>query len=799
MSCVKLPSAVLLLVLSGLYLISLGCGSLPPGNLPLSAPPSGSAGAVSVSISPQKAALGAGDSLQFTATSSGPPTADLEWLADGVPGGNSASGTISRSGLYIAPQQVTANATIVVAVSSKTPPTKVSSATVTVLPGLAPITISLAPGVASLYPSQAQQFTASVKGTTNQGISWFVNGNEGGNSSIGTISSTGTYTAPLSAPAVPSVTITAMSKYDTASSATAAVTIMVAPAGPISGTGTPPAAYYVDNCVTVGSDSNNGTSTSTPWLTVAHVNAQSFNPGDSVLFQKTCTWRETLTVPTSGSSGNPITFGSYGSGALPVFDGANVFSSWATESSIYYASASANPYQVFRDNVRLTLAASKGALATGDWWWDPTNLRIYVFDNPSGHTMEASVRNNGININAQSYITLNGLDVEKALQQGIYNSGVASYLTIKGVASNYSALDGMVLATAADLSTPLLGAVIENSTFSYNGEHGFISEGYTPGLLVQSNVSHHNCLAVKSGYSSWCAGLRMLSNDPPPVRATNVIFQYNLVYSNGVDASNRGVGIHFDTTGAGSQIRYNLVYGNSMIGIELENTSDTSDTSAMSQAIIGNLVYNQTSVPHTSGIYLYRGSKYNVIANNTVYGNGYNIQISGLYGGSDPVGMIGNIISNNISESWITNSLLAQYGGENDGSNGSGNVYTYNAFGTAASDFIQWGSGVYHSTYSTWETAKGGCGTTGCSHSIQTAPTFTNASVGNFTLVSGSSAIDAGTNLGSTYQMSLDPRTSFPWGTLNQDSLGSGWEIGAFVFVQQISPAPPTSPSPTVK
>jgi hypothetical protein len=47
--------------------------------------------------------------------------------------------------------------------------------------------------------------------------------------------------------------------------------------------------------------------------------------------------------------------------------------------------------------------------------------------------------------------------------------------------------------------------------------------------------------------------------------------------------------------------------------------------------------------------------------------------------------------------------------------------------------------------------------------------------------------------------MSLDPRTSFPWGTLNQDSLGSGWEIGAFVFVQQISPAPPTSPSPTVK
>ena len=118
------PPLCLLLVLSGLYLISLGCGSMMPGNLPLPASPNGSAGAASVSISPQTAALNAGDSLQFTATSSGPPTADLEWLANGVPGGNSATGTISRSGLYTAPQQVTSNAKIVVAVRSKSRPYK---------------------------------------------------------------------------------------------------------------------------------------------------------------------------------------------------------------------------------------------------------------------------------------------------------------------------------------------------------------------------------------------------------------------------------------------------------------------------------------------------------------------------------------------------------------------------------------------------------------------------------------------------------------------------------------------------
>ena len=83
--------------------------------------------------------------------------------------------------------------------------------------------------------------------------------------------------------------------------------------------------YYVDNCVAPGSDSNNGTSTATAWLTVAHVNAQSFNPGDSVLFQRTCVWYGTsLTIPSGGSSGSPITFGAYGTGANPILKGSAV-------------------------------------------------------------------------------------------------------------------------------------------------------------------------------------------------------------------------------------------------------------------------------------------------------------------------------------------------------------------------------------------------------------------------------------------------------------------------------------------
>src|SRR5450759_220778 len=43
--------------------------------------------------------------------------------------------------------------------------------------------------------------------------------------------------------------------------------------------------YYVDNCVTVGNNSNSGTSPSTPWLTVSKVNASTFSAGDTISFE----------------------------------------------------------------------------------------------------------------------------------------------------------------------------------------------------------------------------------------------------------------------------------------------------------------------------------------------------------------------------------------------------------------------------------------------------------------------------------------------------------------------------------
>jgi hypothetical protein len=50
--------------------------------------------------------------------------------------------------------------------------------------------------MATLQPNGTQQFTATVQGTNNQTVTWSVDGVVGGNNTVGTVSSSGLYTAP---------------------------------------------------------------------------------------------------------------------------------------------------------------------------------------------------------------------------------------------------------------------------------------------------------------------------------------------------------------------------------------------------------------------------------------------------------------------------------------------------------------------------------------------------------------------------------------------------------------------------
>src|SRR3974377_360138 len=76
------------------------------------------------------------------------------------------------------------------------------------------ITVTVAPQSPTAVVSQTVAFQATVTGTTNTAVIWEVNGVAGGNSTVGTISTLGTYTAPATVPNPYHVTHRAAQQHD---------------------------------------------------------------------------------------------------------------------------------------------------------------------------------------------------------------------------------------------------------------------------------------------------------------------------------------------------------------------------------------------------------------------------------------------------------------------------------------------------------------------------------------------------------------------------------------------------------
>jgi len=544
------------------------------------------------------------------------------------------------------------------------------------------------------------------------------------------------------------------------------------------------------------------------YATIADINTIKFAPGSQILFRRGQIWREQLSDIVgskgySGLAGQPITIGAYGSvnSPLPIISGANIVASWAAQqvsaggaaatvyvapyvtihgagnshSSVLYANA---PNQVFVDGIRLTQNTSGyTSLAAGQWYLDTNNSNIWVRligdSNPGGHLIEASQRDYCIELYTASYISIVNLQTLNANNTGInLDNDDDDNVVISGVVSDSNFSEGIAILQSSN-------DTVKGSTVAYNGHDG-ISVFDAPNVLIDGNIIHDND-EVFNNSAVPCAGIK----GGGPAQG-NAIVQRNLIYSNGASSIAGPAlvagGIDFDTSGPGAIIRYNKIFSNTKDGIELD--ADFGDS------VYGNVVFNNGRY----GIYAFADGTLSMtnmqIYNNSVSSNqSGGVMLMGPAAGSAPGGCMNNIVVNNIVMSSLSGPNLAAWNGcENPGANGSGNVYSYNDFGPASSNFIRWGVNsknqtLFESTYSAWEIAAGNCGKAGCSHSVQANPLFTNAPAGNFSLSASSPAIDAGMNLGPVYEGGLDAASTWPANVIidDQNNYGGRWDIGAYM------------------
>ncbi len=185
---------------------------------------------ISVSVSPSTVSVPAGYGTQaFTAALTNDfQSQGVTWALSGAGCAGSTCGTLTNvaatSVTYNAPASIPNPAMVTLTATAVGDNTKKSSATITIVQGALTVVLSPKRAAMPMSASQTLQFTATVyNDPSNSGVTWQVDGNNGGNSTTGTVSNAGLFT-PGTQHGVHTVTVFSNTNASVSASSTLAVT-----------------------------------------------------------------------------------------------------------------------------------------------------------------------------------------------------------------------------------------------------------------------------------------------------------------------------------------------------------------------------------------------------------------------------------------------------------------------------------------------------------------------------------------------------------------------------------------------
>jgi hypothetical protein len=523
--------------------------------------------------------------------------------------------------------------------------------------------------------------------------------------------------------------------------------------------------YYVSNANPVGSDSDSGTSTSTPWLTINKVNTSTFSPGDSILFNRGCTWQEQLTVPASGSPGSPIAFGAYGSGSVPIFYGGLtiVSGSWVANDPVagvyswYYGNT--YPNALWEDSVPAVYASSSSC-TDGNWFIGP-GLKIHykpTSGTPANHTVEYA-QWAGIDINLNSYITINELSFSKYYNGIIsqpYVTADTSYITV----SNCTFVNMPFGITISTNHTNASNISIFNNTLSYVGENIFVGAyncevlgGTLNNVMIYNNTLTYQAQCYGTN-RNWFTSLGSFG-DIEGIGVQNLT--NSDIFGNTISGLGRGI---YNYVCANSTTHDNNIYDNyistQLTGLLLAGAN--AGTSYYNNNAYYNILYSCGALDSsTAAIYIGNVTSPTVMLYNHLYNNTIVTPMNSIYAGGTSVYWV---VENNISYSPSSSHVI-------ESSSAANISFNYNLYYPDSSTaFAVNGIGK---TFAQWQ-ALG----FDANSATPANPLFINAET-DFHLQSGSPAIGAGTDVGLTTDYAGNAVPSVP-------------DIGAYQFLPALQP-----------
>jgi len=262
--------------------------------------------------------------------------------------------------------------------------------------------------------------------------------------------------------------------------------------------------YYVSS--SGGSDANSGTSTSTPWQTVGHVNGQTFAAGDSILFRRGDVWNESLIPPSSGSSGNPIAFDAYGTGAAPNLTGyyAVPSSAWVLVTGNAWKAAVPATFSTINFCLFGSIWGQKVAAATSNltaqrnFYLANGFVYVYSVGNPATYYNQPIVpmalsNVPVINVSGQSWLTFQHFLVNWFDQYGVYVQGNSDHLVFANMEADSMIPQGtQPLGFYVNESAPGPGDIKIYNAEAHMNYDGFRFDGAALGIGLVNDKAYGN-------------------------------------------------------------------------------------------------------------------------------------------------------------------------------------------------------------------------------------------------------------------------------------------------------------------
>lgn len=290
--------------------------------------------------------------------------------------------------------------------------------------------------------------------------------------------------------------------------------------------------YYID--AINGSDNNSGTSEAQAWKTVGKVNSvqSNFIEGDVIAFKKNQTFNGSLSLSgLNGSSGNPITVTSFGTGEKPILstlttvqwsDWTQVTTNIYKRNSSYIRRLGENGAEILKArNINFsTFARETGVTDPLDaqfkWHYNSNTLYLYSTTNPNNNTFTYSTSGSTIAISDASYIVVDGIHI-KGGNAGIYIAD-SSYITIQNCNMGEYSLYGIQLNKGSGIRTnnniTISGNIVDSKfeAFDYGNSEtysGSSDKGPSDGIEIEDAI---DSLIMQNYVKNWChTSLQMIS------------------------------------------------------------------------------------------------------------------------------------------------------------------------------------------------------------------------------------------------------------------------------------------------